>query len=139
MTWPAIDVLVPHRAPMMLLDQLLDVSETHALAMSVADVSRPLFDAVLGGWPMWVGLELMAQTVAAYAGYHDQQQGLPIRIGYLLGSRRFLAHRALLPPGVPILTRVERQYRDERMGSFECRVSIAEQCCAEAIVNTYQP
>ncbi len=39
------------------------------------------------GLPTWSSIELMAQTISAYAGYKGQTQGLPPKIGFLLGKR----------------------------------------------------
>ena len=63
---PAVESLVPHRGTMSLLDRVLAVDEEQALAE--VDVGPASLFAQADGVPAWVGIEYMAQTVAAWAG-----------------------------------------------------------------------
>ena len=45
-----------------------------------------------GRMPAWIGLELMAQAIAAHVGLLSMRAGEPMRPGVLLGSRRYTAH-----------------------------------------------
>jgi predicted hotdog family 3-hydroxylacyl-ACP dehydratase len=42
------------------------------------------------GVPAWIGMEYMAQAIAAYAGLQDRLKGEKPKIGLLLGSRKYL-------------------------------------------------
>ena len=77
--------LLPHQAPMLLLDRLLDYQGARVLETRIGERHGLLLDE-RGNLPAWVGLELMAQTIAAWAGMRPGR-GEPVRIGMLLGSR----------------------------------------------------
>ena len=49
------------------------------------------------GVPVWVGIELMAQAIAAHAGLGARREQKPPRAGMLLGTRRFEASAAYFP------------------------------------------
>ena len=84
---PAIEKLVPHADPMLLLDKLVESGDDY-LVCELMVRSDGLFDAK-GRVPAWLGIEYMAQTVAAYSGLQAYQRGEPVKLGFLLGSRRF--------------------------------------------------
>ena len=83
--YPALEHLLPHRAPMILIDRLLEASEQGATC-EVTITARSLF-LEAAGVPAFVGIEYMAQSIAAYGGYHSYQAGEPIGVGLLLGTR----------------------------------------------------
>ena len=61
---------LPHDAPMMLLEEVIDVtdSSTHCRVSVTHDsVLAPFIDAQ-GNLPGWFALELMAQTVGVWSG-----------------------------------------------------------------------
>src|SRR5688500_4605857 len=115
-----IESLMPHRGLMRLLDRLVTVDDDHA----VAEVDVPADGLFVqdGEVPAWVGIEYMAQTVSVWAGARAQRRGGAPRIGLLLGSRRYEAHRSGFPSGATL--RIET--RCEMMGAkalrmFDCR------------------
>src|SRR5262249_49194227 len=92
-----------------------------------------------GGLPAHVGLELMAQAIAAYAGLRTHRAGAPIKPGFLLGTRRYRSDRDRFEPGERLQIEVRRSYDDGEMANFDCVIRIAERCVAEARLNVYQP
>jgi ApeP dehydratase len=65
-TLPPIADLVPHKGPMCLLDRLIEVEEERLVAeVMVSDSSLFSRGGTVGAW---VGIEYMAQAVAAWAG-----------------------------------------------------------------------
>jgi predicted hotdog family 3-hydroxylacyl-ACP dehydratase len=89
--WPphVMDAWVPHRGAMNLLDTVAHCDD-HAIEARVRVPADGLF---LGadGVPAWVGIEYMAQAVAAWSGARARAGGGSPRIGYLLGCRRYEA------------------------------------------------
>ena len=51
---------------------------------------RLFFDG--GGVPAYVGLEWMAQACGAHVGALARDAGIPVRVGFLLGTREFTIH-----------------------------------------------
>ena len=84
----AVADLLPQSGPMVLIDGLLSIdSETVTTFTTIRDDG--LFSLPDNTVPAWVGIEYMAQTIAAFSGYHCLMRGEPIRLGLLLGTREF--------------------------------------------------
>ena len=92
MSLPDIPSLVPHGGAMSLLGRLLS-TEGESLVAEVAIGPDSMF-CTNGSVGAWVGVEYMAQAVAAHAGYAAGLRGEPVRVGFLLGARRPPADRA---------------------------------------------
>ena len=67
MTWPDIRSLIPHSDAMVLVDRVIAVDE-ESLCAEVRIRPDSLF-CMANGVGAWIGLEYMAQTIAAFAGY----------------------------------------------------------------------
>ena len=65
--YPPIEQLVPHKPPMILIDRMIETTDT-ACTCEVTITPQTLF-IESAGVPAFVGLEYMAQAVAAYGGY----------------------------------------------------------------------
>ena len=85
--WPLAELL-PHAGDMILIDQVLSFDEEQ-IHTRVTVKPGGLFNRADGSLPAWVGIELMAQSIAAYAGCQARQAGLPVELGFLLGTRKF--------------------------------------------------
>ncbi|MNG09287.1 hypothetical protein D3C84_927030 [compost metagenome] len=82
-----------------------------------------LFNRADGSLPAWVGIELMAQSVAAYAGCRARQQGRPVELGFLLGTRKFECNVEHFPAGAHLRIHALRSLEDDNgMGVFECHL-----------------
>lgn len=128
--------LVPHESPMALLDRVVAFDESTL----VADVTirRDSLFAEADGVPAWVGLEYMAQAVAAHAGLEALQRGELPAIGYLLGTRSYRADVASFPVGARLAVHVESIYAEMGLGAFACRVE-ADGVLAQGTIKVYQP
>jgi predicted hotdog family 3-hydroxylacyl-ACP dehydratase len=135
-SWP-IEHLLPHAAPMILLDRVLGYDTSRLIAEVVTTPNFPFVTE--RGLPIHVGIELMAQACGAFAGCLAVQEGAPAKIGLLLGTRRFVGHRAYLPIGARIEVRVDLVVRDADMAVFGCSLHLAEALAAEAQLSVYQP
>ena len=82
--------LIPHSGQMVLLDRVLEFDGDGLIAELVVRDDGLFGDA--NGVPAWAGIEYMAQAVSAYAGIKSKLAGEPIRLGYLLGTRRYLSN-----------------------------------------------
>jgi predicted hotdog family 3-hydroxylacyl-ACP dehydratase len=66
----------------------------------------------------------MAQSVAAYAGCQARQAGLPVELGFLLGTRKYECNVECFPLGAELHIQATRTLQDDNgMGVFECRLS----------------
>lgn len=121
-TWPLAELL-PHAGDMILIDQVESFDEEQIRTRLTV---RPggLFNREDGSLPAWVGIELMAQSVAAYAGCRARQQGKAVELGFLLGTRRFECNVEHFPAGAELQVHALRSLEDENgMGVFECHLN----------------
>lgn len=140
MTLPDIRTLVPHEGTMSLLGRLLAVDE-ETLCAEVAIGSDTLFcDGREVG--AWVGVEYMAQAVAAHAGYCARQRGEPVKVGFLLGTRRYETRAGAFAAGTVLKVHVRRELQGENgLGAFACRIEDAGsgEELAAATITVFQP
>lgn len=133
---------LPHDAPMLLLDEVANVTADTAICrvtVSAEGVLAPFLD-LQGQLPGWFALELMAQTVGVWSGWHRHQQGQEsISLGMVLGARELVCAAGVLPAGVTLNIHVKLLMQDERFGSFECTIEANEETLATGRVNTFQP
>ncbi|WP_076415246.1 hotdog family protein [Shewanella sp. UCD-KL12] len=136
----AVDEVVPHRSPMILIDQLLK-HETDTLVTQVnVSEQSPYFDNNINGVPNYVCIEYMAQSIAALAGVEALSRGDEIRVGFLLGSRKLKMHIPYYKLGNSYQTRVSRLYQEETgLAVFDCQIFHGNSLVAEANVNVFQP
>ena len=138
MGMPDIRSLVPQAGPMVLLDRVISVDENSLLA-EVRIRSDSLFCST-DGVGAWVGIEYMAQAIAAWAGYTAQLRGEPVKLGFVLGTRRYDCSRPIFMLSSLLQVHVLRVFQDENgLGSFECSIDNEEGRVATATVTVYQP
>jgi predicted hotdog family 3-hydroxylacyl-ACP dehydratase len=132
-----IHSLLPQAPPMVLLDRALSADDGHARAEATLRPDHP-FIAADGGVPAWVGIELMAQTIAVFAGARARRNGRLPSIGYLVSTRDY---RALVPRfevGDRLEVEVDCLFEDPNgMFSFRCGLRRDAALLAEATVNCF--
>ncbi len=90
----------------------------------------------------WIGVEYMAQAIAAHAGYAAHLRGEPAKVGFLLGARRYDCAVPRFAMGSVLRVHVHRALQgDNGLGAFDCR--IVEQgsaaVLATATITVFQP
>jgi predicted hotdog family 3-hydroxylacyl-ACP dehydratase len=135
--WPLAE-LIPHAGDMILIDQVLAFDEEQIHTRLTV---RPggLFNQADGSLPAWVGVELMAQSVAAYAGCRARVRGNAVELGFLLGTRKFECNVEHFPAGTELTIHALRSLEDDNgMGIFECHIN-APGIHATARLNVFCP
>lgn len=135
-TWP-IAQLLPHAGDMILLDA---VETFDADSVTTRLTVKPgLLSQADGSLPAWVGIEIMAQSVAAYAGCQARLAGAPVELGFLLGTRRYHCNVETFPLGSELRIVARRSLQDDTgMGVFECHLD-GDGIQAEARLNVFRP
>jgi predicted hotdog family 3-hydroxylacyl-ACP dehydratase len=121
---------------MILLDRIIDFDE-HSLSAELTVRN----DGLLGddkNVPAYAGIEYMAQAVAAYAGIQAKQAGEPIKLGFLLGTRRYTSNVGSFAVGTMLTIQVTKIIQDDKLGVFDCKIHGAGIEIA-ASLNVYQP
>ncbi|PUA19786.1 hotdog family protein [Glaciimonas sp. PCH181] len=141
---PDIRSLLPHSGVMVLLDRVIAVDQ-ESLCAEVTIRPDSLFMGS-DGVGSWVGVEYMAQAIAAFAGYNARLQDEAVKMGFLLGTRRYEAHCDRFVSGSVLMVKVQRVLQaDNGIGSFECWIesidgaSTKAQPLALATITVFQP
>jgi len=119
--FPPISTLVPHSGPMSLLDAVLEHDRERTVC-SVDPERSGLFAEADGRVPAWVGIEYMAQCIAAHGGLAARAQGAPPRPGLFLGTRRVEFGRSHFHPGETLLVTATHHHGESGLVAFDCEV-----------------
>lgn len=132
----AMEELLPHGSSIILLERVIAFDEDSMTAEVVVHD-----DALFGDTesiPAWLGIEYMAQTVAAHSGMMCKLAGKPLNLGFLLGTRRYYCNVDRFSAGTVLTVTVKRLIQDQGLGVFDCYIT-AEGISASAKLNVYQP
>ncbi len=114
--------LLPHRPPMLLINQMVSVDERSSSSIVTVDGNAPFYEADLGV-PAWIGLEYMGQTAALIAGYQLQQGLVGDHLGFLLGTRQYKAECEYFLPNKHLLVECqEKALVGDTLATFDCSI-----------------
>lgn len=134
MPYPAPAKLLPHIGRAMLLDEIAHDSDDAIEAIALITAGHPFFVAGRGV-PVWVGIELMAQAIAAHAGLAGQRAGRGPRRGMLLGTRHYQGHVAWFAEGSRLSIFAEQEFgHGGGLAACECRIVCDGITLAEATI-----
>lgn len=133
----SVPELLPHSGTMVLIDETIDAGKDWVTA-GVRIGEDSLFYEQGLGVPAWVGIEYMAQTVALYSGIRAKQAGEEVKIGLLLGTRRYQAMTDYFRLGSYLRLHACEEWQDGQMAVFDCRID-GDECLATARLNVYRP
>ena len=127
--------ILPHRPPMVLIDEVVDFDEASRSLVAAVTVRER--------WcGNWVAIEYMAQAAAALAGLFDRLQDptRPARPGFLLGTRRLALEIPAFEVGRRYLVRAVNEFADDEAASFSCTMTDEDGSpVATAILNAFRP
>ena len=130
--------LVPHRGAMLLLERIIDADADGAAAQAIIRAGDLFYRPE--GTGAWVGIEYMAQTIAAWAGWRARQQNEAPKVGFLLGTRRYLCHRSFFKEGETLHIDVQREIEaGNGLGRFDCSIRIGELEVARGQLTVFEP
>ncbi len=127
--------LLPHAGSAVLLDAILANSDKHAVAAAAITAAHPYF--VAGhGVPAWVGMEMMAQVIAAHAALDADSAGHATpRRGMLLGTRHYDGRVAWFAEGMQLAIHAARTFgHGGGVGACACRIEAAGTLLAQATI-----
>lgn len=132
---------LPHESPMVLVEDVYDVSEEHIVCgalVSKEGILAPFLNSQFE-LPAWFAIEMMAQSIGVWSGFFGKKQQLEPKLGMLLGSRAFKSSLSEFPCGAQLLIKAEALLQDDKLASFDCSLSIGEEVIVRAKLNVYQP
>ena len=135
-----IEHVLPHAHPMILLDKLVAYSETGACCLvSIGPLSN-FYNDKRQAVPSYVGLEYMAQTIAAYANAIKLDEGEAVALGFLVSARTYKVSVSEFKAGIELSALVERLFKEENgLSVFDCTIKHNDEVLVEAKINVYEP
>jgi predicted hotdog family 3-hydroxylacyl-ACP dehydratase len=116
--FPPLEALVPHRGRMLLVSRI----EAHAPEETTCGIDVGAGSLVVnedGSVSAWVALEYMAQTIAVHAGLTAWSRAEPVRLGFLIGSRR-VDFTTAMRVGQSLRATVRHVWGAAELAAFEC-------------------
>lgn len=134
-----IETLLPHSPPMVLIHRIASCDGDDLVAEVDINTSSLFYDAALQGVPTWVGIEYIAQSIAALGGVRARRKGEAVKMGFLLGARRFHTHQPTMRSGKTCRISVIQVVRDDSgLASFDGSISQQDELICEARVNVFE-
>lgn len=136
--WPDPATLLPHGPHARCVDRVLEfMPGTLIRAAWRVTPASPLFDPARDGVPSWAGIEIMAQCAGLYLGlsHRDRAERSAPRSGFLVGVRRFRAHRPLLAKNAELMLEAACDsacVEAGELGLFDCRILCGDTVYADA-------
>ena len=139
MTFPPMEQLLPHRQPMILLTRMIEVSATTSVCEVVISPNTQFCDGE--GVAAYVGIEYMAQAVAAFSGYQRYHNDQSIEVGFLLGAPKFKSHCRQFWLGQTLRIEVAHVWGDSQLARFECAIRNAQtrELLQQAELSVFKP
>jgi predicted hotdog family 3-hydroxylacyl-ACP dehydratase len=133
---PPLTEVVPHRPPMLLLDQVTRWEPRRIACQVVLRDDSPFVEA--GRAPATLAIEYMAQCIAAHVGMRGRASGEPVQIGYLIGARDVTLPTEDFRVGDVLRVTAAHLWGDDRLGSFTCTVERGGRAVAAGTLNVYR-
>ena len=130
--------ILPHKEPMILIDDIIGYSLDEKWLKSAVTINENdmFYNKEIQGTDSVVGIEYMAQTIGCYAFYRNNQQ--EPKIGYLLGTRLYNNTLEKFELGKTYYILVKEVFVAE-ISSFECFIyNDKNEEVASATINVYQ-
>lgn len=136
-----IKQVLPHQAPMILIDTLAQYDVDSCRCTVTITPQSAFYNALKKGVPSYIGSEYMAQAIAAFAGAHALDDNDAVQIGFLLGSRKYKTMRSYFQLAEKLNITIKELYReDSGLRVFECEILTVENTViAQANINVFQP
>ena len=136
---PPIEDVLPHRGNMLLIDCLIEFNNESTIAEYSPKSDAWYLDAE-GNMPAWIGIELMAQTIAAHVGELKRREGKPQKNGVLVGTRRYRSSIPSFASNVPLRICVAIAYQDQSgLAAYDCNITCSDTILAEATLKVFEP
>ena len=130
-----IITMIPHRYPLLLVDRVVEMSETGLVALKNVTINEPFFVGHFPGKPIMPGvliIEAMAQASALFTikFLGDASKG---KLVYFM-SIDDAKFRKPVTPGDSLYIHVEKQQNRGAVWKFKCEAKVAGVKVAEAVV-----
>ena len=132
---------LPHRPPMVLIEHVVDITDTTAYCTVTVDkngVLGPFLDAQQN-LPNFYALELISQTVGVWSGYQNEVRGrVNMPLGMVLSVRDLKLETAVFNHGSRLEIKIESLMEDPTFGSCIGEIFCQDHRLCRGRVNVYQ-
>lgn len=140
MTTHLIENVLPHTAPMILIDTLDSYDENMGRCSVTITPQSIFYNAATQSVPSHVGIEYMAQTIGAYANANQVDSGAKVAIGFLVSSRKYKMYCTGFKLHSTLTIEIEKLYSEANgLSAFECLIKEGDTRLVEAKINVFQP
>jgi predicted hotdog family 3-hydroxylacyl-ACP dehydratase len=118
--------LVPHRGKMLLLSRVIGYNlEERSIEAEYHITEDCLFyDPQAAGVPAWVGLEFMAQAIAAISGIWSREKGEPPKMGFILSVSAMQIETAFFRAGSILNIKMKEAGRMDSVYNFDGEIRV---------------
>jgi len=136
--FPPAAELLPHAPPMILIDSVTAYTPT-SISCALCTTSTMLPKTPEGNISLAVGYEWMAQSIGAYAGFTARKAGRPVKIGFLLGTRKTEFFTKYFSHSQSLHCRVNLIGHFDQLAVFDCAAFENETVLMRGQIKVYQP
>ncbi len=136
MTFPPIETLLPHRPPMLWLDEVIAREGDRVRCLLTLRADHVFIEA--GRAEPLIAIEWMAQAVGALVGMIDRDKDQDPRPGYLIAIPDGHFHVPHFSVGDVLEIEAARVWGHDQLASFECKVERGSVLCATAQISVYR-
>lgn len=133
-----LEKILPHKAPMILLDDILDIDiENNSLTSTFSVYPEKVFFEKDKGINSLAGIEFMAQTIGCYSYFKNGCKSP--KPGLLLGSRLYNNNIDYFIEGIDYKVKTHEVFSDNEIVVFDCLIyDNNDNEVLSATVNVYQ-
>ena len=135
-----IERVLPHAHPMILVDKLVDYTATSSACTVQITENSNFYNPQRKSVPSYVGIEYMAQTIAAYANALKLDNDGKVSLGFLVSARNYMTQVREFTLGTKLLIQVELLFKEANgLSVFDCKIKQDELLVVEAKINVFEP
>jgi predicted hotdog family 3-hydroxylacyl-ACP dehydratase len=127
-----IEDYIPHREPIRIISEVIEMKEESAIAGAVVNSNWPLYE--VNAVNSLVLIEAIAQTAALVEGYKKKKQGKAGVKGWLVGIKSAEFKQATIPVDTRLIIAVKSLYSFDNYGVIEGTVKSGEDVLAVAVL-----
>ena len=125
--------ILPQSGYMVFLDEIKEIKQGEITCSVKIPQNSPF--VVDGKLESYTYIEIMAQTIAAYAGSNDK-----IELGFLLSCRKMDIFRPFVCVGDELVIKATESLSDGAgMFVFDCEILLGDECIARASLSVLNP
>lgn len=132
---------LPHDAPMVMIENVLLVDDETCICrveVNKDSILAPFLDDQFS-LPNFYAIELMAQTIGVWNGYHGIKENHHTKLGMLLGGRTIKMGIKRFPHGSILEIHAKLVLADKKLANFDCQIKMNGISIATGKLNVYEP